>query len=584
MDLRLIYNLSILFNVITGGVTALFLIFTAYRASPVARALTHLAIVDVGWALTHFLAQIVQNPAQSLLLNKWSVFFTIFIPFYSLAFSIRSIESLTGKFHQYWYRAGQFIQYFLLILITSDIVANTGLLVNERNYPRSWGSLWPGRGLFFDFFPVFFLGCFLISFLLLHKAISGKGVSAEARQQIEIVNWSLYISSLGGSTFWLLWYEVPIPALSGWFVPLYILGLFYSITRFKLFNIKVIVAELSTIVIWMLLFAGMFNAHEKTEIIYHTITFIFALFFGILTIRSVISEVKQKDHLEQITKELDRANKNLTDLNIHLEERVRQQTADVSKAYEVEKKARIELEDLNRAKDQFLLATQHHLRTPLTIMKGYLLAFLSKKRKLDLKTKEDYVEKTLNATNRIVKLVNELLDVSQLQLGKKSLDFQPIDIRNLIEDVLKDLLEEIRIKNLVVKILPENKEDWPLIPANLEKLRIVFSNIIDNAVKYTPKGEIIIQGQQVNDSFQISVKDTGIGINPEEVETLFTQYFERGEQAQKLHTTGRGIGLFIAASVIKAHHGKIWAESEGQGKGAKFIIELKINNETTEGK
>ena len=334
----------------------------------------------------------------------------------------------------------------------------------------------------------------------------------------------------------------------------------------------------------MLLFAGMFNAHEKTEIIYHTITFIFALFFGILTIRSVISEVKQKDHLEQITKELDRANKNLTDLNIHLEERVRQQTAEVSKAYEVEKKARIELENLNSVKDQFILATQHHLRTPLTIMKGYLLAFLSKKRKLDLKTKEDYVEKTLNATNRIVKLVNELLDVSQLQLGKKSLDFQPIDIRNLIEDVLKDLLEEIRIKNLVVKILPENKEDWPLIPANLEKLRIVFSNIIDNAVKYTPKGEIIIQGQQVNDSFQISVKDTGIGINPEEVETLFTQYFERGEQAQKLHTTGRGIGLFIAASVIKAHRGKIWAESEGQGKGAKFIIELKINNETTEGK
>ena len=164
MDLRLIYNLSILFNVITGGVTALFLIFTAYRASPVARALTHLAIVDVGWALTHFLAQIVQNPAQSLLLNKWSVFFTIFIPFYSLAFSIRSIESLTGKFHQYWYRAGQFIQYFLLILITSDIVANTGLLVNERNYPRSWDSLWPGRGLLFDLFPVFFLGCFFVSF------------------------------------------------------------------------------------------------------------------------------------------------------------------------------------------------------------------------------------------------------------------------------------------------------------------------------------------------------------------------------------------------------------------------------------
>ena len=129
----------------------------------------------------------------------------------------------------------------------------------------------------FFFFP-FFSGLFLASFLLLRKALSNKDVSLEARQQIKIVNWSLYISSLGGSTFWLLWYEVPIPALSGWFVPLYILGLFYSITRFKLFNIKVVIAELSTIVIWMLLFAGMLNAHEKTELIYHVVTFIFALF------------------------------------------------------------------------------------------------------------------------------------------------------------------------------------------------------------------------------------------------------------------------------------------------------------------
>ncbi|MEK7624132.1 MAG: HAMP domain-containing sensor histidine kinase [Patescibacteria group bacterium] len=581
MDLHFIYNLSILFNVVTGGVTALFLIFTAYRENLVARALTHLAIADVGWALTHFLAQVVQNPAQSLLFNKWSVFFTIFLPFYSLAFSIRSIESLTGKFHKYWYRVSQFLQCFFLIIITSDIFAKTGLLVNENNYPRSWDSLWPGRGTLFVFFPVFFLGCFLASFLLLRKALSNKDVSLEARQQIKIVNWSLYISSLGGSTFWLLWYEVPIPALSGWFVPLYILGLFYSITRFKLFNIKVVIAELSTIVIWMLLFAGMLNAHEKTELIYHVVTFIFALFFGILTIRSVISEVKQKEDLKQITKELDQANKSLTDLNVHLEDKVRKQTAEISKAYEIEKKARIELENLNSVKDQFILATQHHLRTPLTIMKGYLSVFLSKKQKLDLKTKESYVEKTLNATNRIAKLVNELLDVSQLQLGKKLLIFQPVDIKNIIEDVVENLQEEILIKKLVVKILPENDKDWPLIPANLEKLKIVFSNIIDNAVKYTPKGEIIIQGKQIDGFFQISVQDTGIGIDPEEIEGLFTQYFERGEQAQKIHTTGRGIGLFIAASVIKAHQGKIWAESEGRNKGAKFIIELKTGNEIT---
>src|SRR3989338_170400 len=574
MDLHFIYNLSILFNVVTGGATALFLIFTAYRANSVARALTHLAIVDVGWALTHFLAQIVQNPAQSLLLNKWSVFFTIFLPFYSLAFSIRSIESLTGKFHKYWYRAGQFIQYFFLILITSDIFAKTGLLVNERNYPRSWDSLWPGRGFFFNLFPVFFLGCFFVSFLLLFKALSGKDVSPEARQQIKIVNWSLYVSSLGGSTFWLLWYEVPIPALSGWFVPIYILGLFYSITRFKLFNIKVIVAELSTIVIWMLLFAGMFNAHERPEQIYHTITFIFALFFGMLTIRSVISEVKQKDHLEQITKELDRANKNLTDLNIHLEDRVRKQTAEISQAYEVEKKAHEELKKLDAAKDQFILTTQHHLRTPLTVMKGFLSVILKSKNKLEPKT-VDYVEKISASTGRLAQIVNEFLDIAQFQVGKGLLNVKEINLYNLVKEITDELSLEMKKKKLFLKISPE-PQDWPSVSVESDKFKPALFNIIDNAIKYTQAGGIVINLEKQNSKVILSVQDTGIGLEPEELKHLFSEVFERGEEAKKTFPTGRGIGLYVTNGIIKAHGGRIWAESEGRGKGARFCLELPI--------
>ena len=574
MDLRFIYNLSILFNVVTGGATALFLIFTAYRANPVARALTHLAIVDAGWALTHFLAQIVQNPAQSLLLNKWSVFFTIFIPFYSLAFSIRSIESLTGKLHKYWYRAGQFIQYFLLILITSDIFAKTGLLVNERNYPRSWDSLWPGRGLFFNLFPVFFLGCFFVSFLLLSKALSGKDVSPEARQQIKIVNWSLYVSSLGGSTFWLLWYEVPIPALSGWFVPIYILGLFYSVTRFKLFNIKVIVAELSTIAIWMLLFAGMLNAHERSEQIYHAITFIFALFFGMLTIRSVISEVRQKDRLEQIAKELDRANKNLTDLNIHLEDRVRKQTAEIRQAYEVEKKAHEELKKLDAAKDQFILTTQHHLRTPLTVMKGFLSVILKSKNKLEPKT-VDYVEKISASTGRLAQIVNEFLDIAQFQVGKGLLSVKEINLYNLVKEITDELSLEMKKKKLFLKISPK-PQDWPSVSVDSEKFKPALFNIIDNAIKYTQAGGITIGLNKQNSKVILFVQDTGIGLEPEELKHLFSEVFERGEEAKKVFPTGRGIGLYVTSSIIKAHEGKIWAESEGRGKGTKFCLELPI--------
>lgn len=258
-------------------------------------------------------------------------------------------------------------------------------------------------------------------------------------------------------------------------------------------------------------------------------------------------------------------------------EEVEKARKETKKAYEIEKKAREEIEHLSEVKDQFLLATQHHLRTPLTIMKGYLSVLLAKKQELDLKTKEDYIEKTLNSTNRLIKLVNELLDIAKFQVGKQPLNFQPTNIKNIIEDILKELQGEIQIKKLNVKILPQNEKNWPLILADSEKLEIVFSNIIDNAVKYTPQqGEITIQTKIINNFFQISIQDTGIGINPEEIPSLFTRYFERGEQAQKIYTTGRGIGLFIANNIIKAHNGRIWAESEGIGKGTKFVIELKM--------
>ncbi|MEK7555420.1 MAG: HAMP domain-containing sensor histidine kinase, partial [Patescibacteria group bacterium] len=258
----------------------------------------------------------------------------------------------------------------------------------------------------------------------------------------------------------------------------------------------------------------------------------------------------------------------------------------VERAYIIEKQAHKELLHLSEVKDQFILATQHHLRTPLTIMKGYLSAILDKDKTLQTQTK-DRLFRVSVSTDRLVKLVNELLDISQLQVGKQPLNIHPINIRDIIDEILNEFQQEIQTKNLNIKLIPTNKQDWPLIPADLEKLKIALSNLIDNAVKYTPhqsklgagqapKGEIIIQGKTINSSFQVAIKDNGIGVNPEELPTLFTKYFERGEQAQKLYTTGRGIGLFIAASIIKAHNGRVWAESEGIGKGAIFYVELSM--------
>ena len=114
------------------------------------------------------------------------------------------------------------------------------------------------------------------------------------------------------------------------------------------------------------------------------------------------------------------------------------------------------------------------------------------------------------------------------------------------------------------------------IKADPEKLKMALYNIIDNGIKYTNKGGVTIKLKVENSRLKIIVKDTGAGISKEDRKVLFTRLFERGKEAKRLHGTGKGIGLYIAFHIIKAHKGKIWAESEGRGRGSTFYVELPI--------
>jgi len=249
----------------------------------------------------------------------------------------------------------------------------------------------------------------------------------------------------------------------------------------------------------------------------------------------------------------------------------------------VEKKARVELEELDKAKDQFILTTQHHLRTPLTIVKGYIGQLLEKQSVGSIVTEEthSYLAKTDSAANRIVALINELLDISQMEVGKSILNKDPTNIKNLINDVAKELEGEIRGKNLSVII--DIGHDISL-NVDKSKFKEALTNLIDNAVKYNKEGgEIRVKGEKTRHPierdkqiYKLTIEDTGIGLTQEELSRIFTQYFERGKEAEKLYTTGRGIGLTITKNIIQAHGGRVYAESEGRGKGSKFTIELPI--------
>jgi signal transduction histidine kinase len=279
------------------------------------------------------------------------------------------------------------------------------------------------------------------------------------------------------------------------------------------------------------------------------------------------------------------------DLSQNLQRKVDAQTKKIKKAYEVEKSAHAELQRLDQAKTQFIMATQHHLRTPLTSMAGYLdLIFGGTFGKTSVSLNKT-LKKFQVSVNRLVQVVNELLDISQFQLGKEVVDLRSgVEIGPILKEIIEELKPETETKKTYLKLV-KPKKTLPFIKADSEKLKVAITNIVDNGVKYTEKGGVTIQLRCQNSiggskgvdklkpklKLQIIVSDTGMGIPESELGKLFSRTFERSEKAKQVYTTGRGIGLYITSQIIQAHNGRIWAESKGKNKGSSFYIELPVD-------
>ena len=361
-----------------------------------------------------------------------------------------------------------------------------------------------------------------------------------------------------------------------------VIGTGYAIIKHHLFNIKAVATEILVFSMWMFLLLRVFFESSLQDTIVDIVILVGVVVVGIFLIKSVLNEVHQKEKLAELNTKLDKTNADLNDLNNNLEQKVAEQTVEIRRAYEVEKKARIELEELDKAKDQFILTTQHHLRTPLTIVKGYLQSILTQKTtKLD-PTTTTYVVKAEESTERISSLVNELLDISQMEVGKSILSKTQVKIKTLVDSVLKELEAEIQKRNLSIKV---NTEDGTALNLDEHKIREALVNVIDNAIKYNkPNGSLTITGVRMvhpiekdRQIYKIVIEDTGIGLTSEELSKLFNQYFQRGKEAEKLYATGRGIGMAVTKNIIQAHEGKIYAESEGRDRGSRFTIELPIS-------
>jgi len=240
-----------------------------------------------------------------------------------------------------------------------------------------------------------------------------------------------------------------------------------------------------------------------------------------------------------------------------------------------ERKLRLETERLSGARNQFLLSAQHYFRTPLTSLIGLLELMMTGS------FGKEKLSQTFQSALELRKRIEEGLDISQFQSGKAILNKEEVQLEDLLLKTIEEFRPQLEQKpNLSFKI-NLSKEKLAKIKVDIKRIREVFSNLIDNALKHTLKGkvELFLEKIKEKNSILFKVKDTGIGIPKEELSYIGQSPFERGKEAKKLSPMGKGIGLYLSRLIVEAHGGKLWAESEGEGKGSTFYVELPIESE-----
>ena len=343
-----------------------------------------------------------------------------------------------------------------------------------------------------------------------------------------------YISSLLDNFLILIYGLFGMPVFMGF--------LAYLIVRYQAFNIKVIATQALVVTLAVLIGSQLFFIKSQTNFVLTSLTFLLSIVFGIFLIRSVKNEIRRKEELQIVTDKLAAAN--------------------------------VELKRLDQSKTEFISIASHQLRTPLTAIKGFVSLLLEGSYGTVPAPIADVLDKIYTANDRIVHLVEDLLNISRMESGRLKYEYAEVNIPEFLNELRDTFALVAKKKGLDLTFeVPAGA----LAPAWIDRQKAfeVVSNLIDNAIKYTSAGSVRVRAESVLGFVCISVADTGVGIDPDMMPVLF-QKFSRGKESGKMHVSGTGLGLYVGKSMIEAQGGHIGVTSEGAGKGSTFFVELPV--------
>lgn len=465
------------------------------------------------------------NEASAIFWDRFIYIGVVFMPAFMHHFSLLFVG-----------RAGQQktllrINYFLAFVFL--FLSRTQYFVDGLHY-YSWGVHTQAK-ILHTVFMVYFFAMEIVAGVNLWRYYQIVKEKALRAQIIYVAASFSIVIFIGGLTY-LFAYGIdtkfPFTYITGLIFPLM---LFYALGRHHLFGTKVVVTEILVGLAEFFMVMQIFFSKTILDVVVRTLFSIIVAIFGVLLAKSVRKEIKRREEITNLAHSLEKAN--------------------------------LRLQELDRQKTEFLSIASHQLRTPLSILKGYIELIkdggFGKPTKGIVNTLNDMDE----SNEHLIKLVDEFLDISRIEQGRTKFVFSLGNISDVIEGVRKELQPRAKEKGL--DIFYKKSGEISGVEMDAEKIRHVIFNFVDNAIKYSDKGKITISAEAENDGITTRVRDQGLGFNKID-EANFFQKFYRGENVKGTNVNGTGLGLYVCRKFIEAHGGKVWAHSMGLGKGGEF--------------
>ncbi len=495
------------------------------------------------WSISIFFFRVVHSFFLVSLFTNIAYISVAAIPLFFVYFSFLFFEKTKIKLLWHVFLIGSFLGLSWLILGSDEIIKE---IVTRDDIN---GILF---GRMYILYAVYLLILFSIAF---SKFLSKYKTSSKSKKiQIRCIVVGAVISiSLATFTNFVLFGKGMFEY--NWVGPLstvvMVVSIAYAISKHHLFNIKVITTELLVGITAVILAMDVLLSASWQKILLKLVILISFLYLGFSLIKSVLSEINRRKEVERMSEKL--------------------------------QKAYYELKKLDAAKTEFISIASHQLRTPLTIIKGYISMILEGSYGKVSEEAKKPMKNIFESNERLIRLVNDLLTVSKMETGKIEVEFEKAFIEEIISSLIAELKLKAREKGLSLKFV-KPKTPLPEVFVDREKIRQAIFNIIDNAIRYTSEGGVTVKVKTQKSNLKtdkefllIKISDTGEGMTREEVSKLFVS-FSRGSAGTKFWVEGAGLGLYIAKKFIDFHNGKIWAESPGKGKGSTFYIELPLKS------